>query len=177
MGFTNSYRFDEWDVKKRSRRLVFEPRTDWFQPWDSADLNFRLSPPPPMLIGMQTDSANNLWTLSHVAGKSWLMWRGEPPRGATAHKENGNPVSTEELQHAYDTVIEVFSPKSRQLLASRRLSGMFLGFSGPGSVALLQQVGEKQRILRLYTLSLDLSRRPSVPAVDRIFTCSVRALP
>jgi hypothetical protein len=73
---------------------------------------------------LQSDAHGNLWVLLNRPGSRWREAIVRQP------SETGAPQHTVgRMDWYYNTTIEVFDPATRQLLASRTLSQLVLGFA------------------------------------------------
>ena len=118
----NSYRLEEWSTSGRLKR-VLRREAGWFRDWSSWDLRTS-QPPPPRLLGLAYDRSGRIWTLSVVPSARWI-----------APKQSGGEIrrlSVADLQETYDSVIEVIDSNSGRLIASARVSQMFVALIAPG---------------------------------------------
>jgi hypothetical protein len=132
----NQYTVERWNEKgEATDRLIRS--ANWFAPWDSADMDFFRSPPPPTVISISQDSLGILWVMSHIAGKQWQA----NGRGADKRERNRD-ITIPDLDDAFDTVLDAIDPLAGKLLISRRFDGSLLTLLPGGFAGRLRQASD-----------------------------------
>jgi hypothetical protein len=137
-------------VISRSSR-AFPPR----DPAAETALRRRSAPPPPLVAGISTDSANPrlVWILLSVPGARW-----HPVERAGARAGGRIPiVGWTERDELFDSVIECIDTVTGRLLAAARFPNFFTGFAGQGILTDLVEDASGALFLRTFRLSLNVS--------------------
>ncbi|MCI0434385.1 MAG: hypothetical protein L0271_12215 [Gemmatimonadetes bacterium] len=91
-------------------------------------------PPAPRLEGIHEDAAGRLWTLTWIADPGWV----DAGHFRRARLVEGTHLFVGQLEHYYDTVIEVLDGESGRLIAQGRFDELITHFVDDGMVVVLE---------------------------------------
>ncbi|TVP43049.1 MAG: 6-bladed beta-propeller [Gemmatimonadales bacterium] len=121
------YRLEEWSWEGRRLRTLVRNA-----PWLTRDGDLLLSPdgvPNPWVRAIREDREGRLWVVALVPGTDWESGVG-PQEQFTGEVLTG----INNMERAFDTIIEVIDPDSGRILGSQRLSMPVQGFVDDGRV-------------------------------------------
>jgi hypothetical protein len=129
--YASQYVLEAFDTSGR-RVTVIERKADWFKPWIRNQVPSPAVPPNPAVHELHADG-RHLWVLLNRPGNRW--------RDAVVPVPGAAPTrySIDRVDLYYNTTIEVFEPRSRQLLASRSLPQLVLGFADSTHVVIYRE--------------------------------------
>jgi hypothetical protein len=109
------------------------------------------APPRARVAAISSDNNGRLWVLVRRANRDWAP---ATPRGVDANRPVPirNMPSFAESSRLFEGVIEVFDVKSGALLASREVSGAFLGFPAPGYASEIVETAAGLIAIRIWKL-------------------------
>lgn len=109
------YRVEEW-VASGELIAAWDRDVDWYRPYDRYWFPTPTMPPAPRTTGLWRDAGGLIWVVLQVPDRTWA--RGlELAREA----EGGQALYRwENWQLLFDTIVEVFDPRSGNLIASQR---------------------------------------------------------
>jgi hypothetical protein len=108
----NRYQIDDVDADGHVRRRLTR-NVSWFEPW-LEEMETRSGVPTlpqPYLMSVDEDSTGRIWVNVRVADAHWSA--------ANAPRRH---QSAADVDHAYDTIIEVLDPSGARVLATERFS-------------------------------------------------------
>jgi hypothetical protein len=125
------YRVEEWRIDGTlARTLIRQAR--WFPDHAGEDVAPDPAKPPlPRLLDFYEDAQGRLWTLVRVADERWAYALSQTP--SPAHPEVGR-FTIDDLDRAFDTIVEVIDVRNGTLLVSTRLDRAFFNFMSDGQV-------------------------------------------
>jgi hypothetical protein len=128
------YRLERWDARTGVRLQHINAASDWFTKGQDREQGIpREVPPRPSVAALAHDANNYLWVLLHDAASTWTPL--EPAR--TVGTETY--TSSAQLNHLYDSVLDVYEASSGIRVASHRFAGRILGFAGSGLVFMYKE--------------------------------------
>jgi hypothetical protein len=125
---------------------------DWFQPHDHYGYNGSRAPNT-ALVSLYQDSAGNLWTMLRTADPNWQ--RGV---GARTGPLSDGSVGVRDRAAYYDTIIEVFDPRTAGILASRRVPDYLVRFDSQGNVIGYREDSGGHPYIDVYRVHLERGR-------------------
>jgi hypothetical protein len=126
-----SYRIDEWSLDGTLLRS-FAGGAPWFVEHDGrSGAPDPSKPPPPRILDIHEDGQDRLWVMIRVASPEWSD--ALRPSGSGAHPEMG-AFTIDDLNRAYDTIIEVIHVPSGSVVVSSRLQPALIEFVGADQV-------------------------------------------
>lgn len=141
----DEYDVSLWQLDPPEKLLHMRPHSSWFVKPAAEVLPRRggpeprtwLSPPPPVILGLQEDTAGLLWVLGRVTKHNWKRYQGD-----RSH-----------IHEMFSSVVDVIDPKSRQVVASVQLP--FFGlFAGQRLIGAYHEDAEGRPSIELYELRL-----------------------
>ena len=118
-GMLNEYELEKWDLQGR-RLLTIRREADWFRSWRQQNAQPEdMVRPLPRLHGLHQDDTGRLWSFVWVAESNWS------PRRSSGQSKAGvehTPVPPTELDRFKDTIVEIFDPRKREVVASQRFN-------------------------------------------------------
>ncbi len=123
------YQFSQFQTNGRLLQ-TFVRRPEWFAAPSPVSLGTPSSPPPPLVGGVEEDSAGRLWFGVRVASNEWKSaW----PKVAPGTREV--PSSAIDFEKLYDTMIEIVNPITRTVVTRKRVNEYLVGtLPGPQGV-------------------------------------------
>jgi len=149
------YQVDVWTTDGHHVSSLRRP-ADWFPPHDGIyEPVSPENPPLPRIVDLKLDREGLLWVMVRRASGGWAD--SIVPAGQGANPEIGTHV-IEDINTAYDTVIEVFDPDTRSLLASSHVNDALVRFVGEDLAVSYAEDAAATPQLKFWRLSLHLRR-------------------
>ncbi len=126
LGHYNQYQLELWDTTG-TRIRTLRRDADWFVPWQS----FTGGPTRPVMADVQQDINGYLWVLVAVPLRSSVL-RFRREQGFQAREQPVMSVSEE--SSAFYTMIEVIDPDRGEMVASRRVDDLVVGFASDSTI-------------------------------------------
>jgi 6-bladed beta-propeller len=125
---------------------------DWFEPHENGGFNGD-DPPNPTLASIHVDAEGRLWSLVRVAGEDWRRGVGQ---GRHPYGHMVNTVVDRSLY--YDVILEVFDPRTGDLLATRRFPQHIQRFTSQGFLYGYREDAEGYPFVDVFRVRFDPGR-------------------
>ncbi len=144
--YASHYVLEAFDSSGKRVTLI-ERKADWFKPWIRNPAPSPAAPHNPLVHELHADG-RYLWVLLNRPGEQW--------RAAFVPVPGSSPprYSIDRIDLYYNTTIEIFDPRSRQLLASRPLSQLILGFADRTHVVVYREDDDGTPYFELWRIHL-----------------------
>ena len=157
------YRIDLWNPRQGTILQTLVRQAEWFQPHEVVGRSIPERPDQPRILGIELDGQGRIWVLIRVASDRWA--EGFRKVGADEHPELG-PYLLDDINVAYDTVLEVIDPGSGSVVGTAIADQAFFGFLGGWTVS-YHELEDGTPTLQLWQMQLRESTQP-VPTKRRM---------
>lgn len=131
------------ELQQRIVRIA--PWFDATTPYSSGDPT---TPPSPVVLDIQENSAGQLIVLTRVADSSWSHGFAR-----SAPIFNEAPFDVQDYDRAFDTIIEVIDPGTRHVIHTERIDRYFFGFLQGGYILRYSTTPESEPRLEIWSFS------------------------
>ncbi|MEP6833447.1 MAG: hypothetical protein ABJB74_08635 [Gemmatimonas sp.] len=139
-----NYEVEIWDTTGTLVRR-FDRVPPWYRPWTEADklANGEKTDRFPGIFGIHAD-AERLWIAARVPDPKWKQPAAQPSKDARGREILSKPISVDENDRRFDTVIEVLDMATGRVLVSQRFDALITQFTEGG---LLYGINEAPSLL------------------------------